>query len=386
VIDAILTDAAALAARSPSQVALYLRTNGWQSEATDGIAVRWTNVHDRDEFEVMQPLDPGLRDYPSRVHDVVQVLALVEGRSELDILQHISRVSTDVHNVRVFPGDEPPGLIGLDDGVQAYESLRSLVTAAAWSVAAKQPRAVQPARKPSEVTDYLRGVRIGPSTEGSFVLSVHTPVPPRLSPLEPAGADETTDEPFERRVSLRIYEAVRAAHQAANAALVDPDGLGLFTDVVPQGVSANLCEALVGLAGPAGHPVEVSVQLAPSRPWPRVLPPVRFRRDHYAVLESAARELRATSAEEDSVVVGNVVRLYREGASAGEVGIAGTVEGEDRLRRVWVGLTGDDYETAVRAHQEMRQVSVRGDIVRRGNRAYLTRPSGFQILSEPPGQ
>ena len=108
-IDAMLTDAAALAARSPSEVALYLRANGWQSEAPDGIVVRWTKVHGGDEFEVVQPLDPGLRDYPSRVHDVVQVLALVEGRSELDILQHISRVSTDVHLVRVFRVTSHPG-------------------------------------------------------------------------------------------------------------------------------------------------------------------------------------------------------------------------------------------------------------------------------------
>jgi len=253
-------------------------------------------------------------------------------------------------------------------------------------VSAHQPRAVQPARRPAEVVDYLRGVRIGPSAEGSFVLSVHTPVPPRLPSTHTVRAAGLSDEPFERRVSLRIYEAVRAAYDAANAALVGPDGLGLFTDAVPLGVSANLCEALVGLAGPVGHPVEVSVNLAPSRPWAGALPPVRFRTDHYSILESAARELRATSAEEDSVVVGNVVRLHREGGSGGAVGIAGAVEGEDRLRRVWVELSGDAYQTAVRAHEEMRQVSVRGDIVRRGNRAYLVRSSGFQILPESPGQ
>lgn len=74
------------------------------------------------------------------------------------------------------------------------------------------------------------------------------------------------------------------------------------------------------------------------------------------------------------MLVGNVVRLYREGSTAsGEVSVAGTVEGEDRLRRVWVELAGDDYETAVRAHRDMRLVSVRGDIVRRGSRSYLSR-------------
>lgn len=62
------------------------------------------------------------------------------------------------------------------------------------------------------------------------------------------------------------------------------------------------------------------------------------------------------------------------------------MEGDDRLRRIWVELDGADYESAVRAHQEMLQVSVRGDIVRRGTRSYLTRPSGFQVLPDPSDQ
>jgi hypothetical protein len=391
VINAIVTDPAVLAARTPSDLAMYLRSQQWRLDARNGIAARWTKVVGDDEFEVAQPLDSDLRDYASRVHDVVETLALVERRSELDILDHLSRVSTDVHLVRIFPADEAPGMIGLDDGVQAYESLRGLVTAAAYSVGAKQPRAVQPARKPTEFLEYLRGVRIGPSAAGSFVLSMHTPVPPKLSTEPPSSTDapeidEPLAEPFERQVSLRIYDAVRAAYQAANAALVDPDGLAAFTEGVASGISANLCEALVGLAGPAAHPLELSMMLAPSRPSRRRPTPIRFRRDHFAVLESAAAELRARSAEEDSVVVGNVVRLYRESsAGTGEVSIAGTVDGEDRLRRIWVELAGDDYETAVRAHTDMRLVSVQGDIVRRGTRSYLTRPSKFRMLPDLAG-
>jgi len=80
------------------------------------------------------------------------------------------------------------------------------------------------------------------------------------------------------------------------------------------------------------------------------------------------------------------VRFYRETVTgSGEVSIAGTVDGEDRLRRIWVELAGDDYETAVRAHTDMRLVSVQGDIIRRGTRSYLTRPSKFRMLPDPAG-
>jgi hypothetical protein len=272
--------------------------------------------------------------------------------------------------------------------VQAFESVRSLVLAAAYAVAADRPRAVQPARRPAEVSKLLREVRIGPPTEGSFVLSVHTPVPPRLSPAQPASLEsEIADlvepaEPFERLVSLKLYDAVQAAHSAANEALIDANGLDVFAQVVPAGVSANLCEALVGLGGESGHAFELSLRLAPSRPLRLArLAPIRFRRDHLPVLASAARELRERVPEEGVAVEGNVVRLHREGPGTGEISVAGTIDGEDRLRRVWMGLNDADYAVATEAHQEMSTVAVRGDLVRRGNRLFLTNPIGFRLIS-----
>ena len=82
------------------------------------------------ELELLQPLDRGLRDYALRVADAIFLLAKVEDRSELDILREVSTSTWDVHTLRLFPADEPAGLIGLEDGVLAYECLRSLVSAA----------------------------------------------------------------------------------------------------------------------------------------------------------------------------------------------------------------------------------------------------------------
>ena len=366
---------------------MYLRAADWNIRDRDRNGVVWVKPVGDDEFEVLQPLDSGLRDYPSRVGDLVSVLAVAEGRSELDILGDMANVLMDVHSVRTFPADHGPGLIGLDDGVQAYESLRNLVVSAAYATSVDQPRAVQPARKSAEVLTFLREVKIGVPSEGSFVVSVHMPVSPRLSQqpsLFDGGDPEATDpaEPFERRVSLRLHDAVRAAHRAATDALVSADGLDPFTGAVNQGVSANLCEALVGLGGEAGHPFEVSLRLALSRPLRmRKFEPIRFRRDHLPVLASAARELRETVADEGVLIEGNVVRLHREGSGPAEISIAGVIEGENRLRRVWMSLDDRDYGEAMRAHQEMRSVSVRGDLVRRGTRLYLTNPSALHLLA-----
>ena len=378
-------DSAALGARSPAELSTYLRAQGWVlAEQTDAAAT-WMMPADGDEFEVVQPLDPDLRDYAARMRDVLAVLGVVEGRSELEILRQISDASMDVHLVRLFPHDQPPGMIPIEDGVLAFESLRNLVGAAAYSVFSSRPRAVQPARKPHELATFLRGVRIGPGAEGSYVLSVHTRVPPRLSAQQPILTDEVGDEitepeAIERQVSLRILEAAQAAQKAADAALLTGAGLENFTLAVSRGVSANLCEALAGLGGVSRNPFELSLELAAARPADAQVAPIRFHRDHLPVLLEAATELRARTPEEDVAVVGDVIRLHREAHPSGEITIVGRVEEQEPLRRIWVGLSREDYQAATRAHQEERQVSVRGSLLRRGNRLVITHPTGFRVL------
>jgi hypothetical protein len=367
---------------------MYLRSTGWQLTERAGTVAIWVRATGSDgEFEVLQPLDPNSRDYAARVGDAVATLAVAEDRSELDILRAITDVSDDIHSVSIFPADEPPGLIVLEDGVTASESLRNLVVASAYPVFARQHRAVQPARKPQELSDFLRTVRIGPAVEGSYTLAVHTPVPPRLAQQPPLFDSETQpwsdDYPVGRQVSLRMYAAIRAAHAAAEAALLTSDGLDPFTEAVGKGLSANLCESLAGLGGSAGHPFEMSLSLAAVRAEPTQLAPVRFRRDHLPVLKEAAVELRARTPEEDVVVTGDVVRLHREAGGTGEITLAGRVDDQEPLRRIWLDLSEDDYATAMRAHEEMREVSVSGSLVRRGTRYVLTHPSSFRLRGEP---
>ncbi|WP_306203927.1 hypothetical protein [Actinoplanes sp. RD1] len=112
------------------------------------------------------------------------------------------------------------------------------------------------------------------------------------------------------------------------------------------------------------------------------MPAVRFRHDHFAILQAAAQELRERIAEEAVFVTGSVVRLHREAAEHGEISVAGTVEGDDRLYRVWMTLPEADYVQATRAHEQMLSVAVRGDLVRRGTRLLLRNPSGFTVLPE----
>jgi hypothetical protein len=201
-------------------------------------------------------------------------------------------------------------------------------------------------------------------------------LPRHLQRVRQRGPGWSERQRLERQVSLRLYQAVRAAHEAADAALLSANGLEPFTAGVDQGVSANLCEALAGFGGSAGHQFQISMTLAATRRNAANLAPVRFRRDHLPVLKEAATELRARTPEEDVAITGEVVRLHREGQSTGEITLVGRIEDSDVL-----DLPISDYEAAMRAHQEMRQVMVRGSLIRRGARFYLSGPTGFRVLA-----
>lgn len=160
------------------------------------------------------------------------------------------------------------------------------------------------------------------------------------------------------------------------------EGLDCFTGGIDKGISANLCEALVGLGGGGQHPFEIALEPAASRPILTAFAPVRFRRDHLPVLQQAAEDLRARTPESDVVVTGNVVRLHREPDSAGEITVVGRIDDQDALRRVWMELPASAYDIAMRAHERMCPVSVRGILIRRGTRLFLARPTGFEVLAE----
>ncbi|MFJ6214246.1 hypothetical protein ACIQGZ_13055 [Streptomyces sp. NPDC092296] len=317
---------------------------------------------------------------------MLETLATVEDRSESQIVAEISRSDADVQYVRTRPGGDP-GTMPIEDGVRAFESLQQWVLVNAVSASSDRHRLVQPSRKPAQALDFMRSVRLGPTLEGSYILTVYIPIPPLIGQmtLDAAGVGfPGIEQPFQRRVSLSLRESTIQAVAAADEVIRLGRGMDSFTERVAHGVNANLCEALSGLSSGSSDPVDIEFSWALSRPMEPTRPVV-VTSNHVAVLREAAQELRAQTPAEDVRVVGAVVRLHREGSMGpGEVSIAGIVEGDmnDKLRRVWFDLPEDSYGVATQAHERGATVSVTGTLARRGNRYVLQHPSDFYVIPD----
>ena len=371
-------DGQALASPVPRNIRLYLQMHGWQrqTEASAKPDV-WTWQTEDGMYEVIAPSSRDARDYRQRVAELLRTVAIAEDRSELDLLRDLTMVSYDIQYVHThFPS--PPGTAPLRDAAEAFAAAQAMLSAS--TAALEAPRLVLPSRRPSRTLELMQRVLAGPTREGSYVISIWVPVPPRLTQDEDLVLFDDPSEPFEREATKHLNRALAAARAAVSEALNTDDGLDAFVRRESLGISANLCEALANLAGEEAVGFDVQFAWSLERPVAGLEPRVAFNEESIPVLSEAARELRARLPEDEVRLRGNVVRLHREEQLGnGEVTIAGSVVDDPlgKHRRVSLDLAESDYELAIRAHQSFADVEVVGSLIQRGTRTYLRNTRGF---------
>lgn len=376
-----IRDEQVLRAIRPEELIAYLRSSGFREHGMlGGTAGLWRRRHDDDDVEILAPLDPTLGDFASRMLDALKTLEVVERRSQIDILRDIATSMADVVRIPATRADLRDGSLSIQEGLLFYQSARDLLLAAAC--AALEPRSHYPSRRPGPAVQYLERARFGQTERSSYVLTVLSPVPPRLSMIEGAEGAEELEEPYERKVTTTLMTAVQVAGAAAARANAT-GALDHFRQAAQAGVSANLCEALVGLSqlcDPA-RDLEISVTWAAARPGPREVPNrVRVPAGAVPVFSEAARIFRAQEPVPEFELRGVVLRLDRpEAATEGTVTILGLVEGHPR--KVELRLTELEYGLAVRAHADRLPVACVGDLRHRGHTFTLEHPRQFVVES-----
>ena len=384
---ATIRDASVLLSLPPLGVAAYLRSTNWrQVEMVGDKGSVWTlRSASGDEFEILLPLNRELNDFASRMGDLLQTLEVVETlesnhpRSQLEILTDITNATSDTVRIRLSSTNVENGTLPIEQGVRLVGQARDLLLAAACATV--QPRPLYQTRKPTQATDYLRQVRIGQTERGSFVLTIHSAVPPRLNVQNGFGLLEI-EEPFERRVTLRLAIALNAARSAAQHAGATGDWRP-FTEAVPSGVSANLCDAVVGMAAEgSADSVTLEFSWSPARAlYQRAPDRVLVASDMMPVLREAARIFRGTAPVEDFELRGMVVRLERpEGNPSGRVTVAAVFDAN--IRKVQMELQAVEYDLAIEAHRLEQSVCCEGELAREGRGYFLRNVRAFRIEAD----
>ena len=381
---ATIRDREALKAVSPAALAAYARSAGWQRGEIYRVH---SNVYaGRNRPEIIVPRTDSLGDYATAVSRLIAVFAKVADQDELTVYRSLVTGDRDVVRIRVADSDD--GSLGLNEGVDLVTGARDLIRSAACSLSRAQP--VYRAGAIQEARELLEQVRLGQTHQGSFVITVLTPVvPPLVEPVQQElfpelsddilQGDKDRDAPIQRQMTRRLVEALEAARESTEKTMAgDSDA---FAKGVEKGVSANLCDALASLIGPFPT-VDIGVSWARTRPSPLPQAIVRFGKADSPILQEAARRFRDRVPREGVHLSGFVQLLKRsETQDDGIIHLTTHIDGQPQAVRAI--LEQSDYGRAVQAHKDKAMVTLKGDLERKGQRWWLLNGQVESVLSLP---
>lgn len=355
-----------LVAVQPADVVSYLARAGWREAGTFGRAVVWIRAAVEDDFEVLVPDSTQLRDYPVRIAELIETVAQVEGRDEAAVLNDLQSPMVDVQHVRTQP-EGPSGTIPIRDGLKAVSGVHDLLLSVATTAPHGARAVVLPSQKPTYAWAFLDTVRLGPTSRGSYILRVETPIA-----LSESAADSTPPRDVVTHLRDALQNARSAAVQSARQRSLD-----VFTDYVSGGVSANLCEALTDIGGQQRNPFDVSFSWALRAPIADDGPSsVEFDSNVIGQIRQAGKHLRNLPIAESGTFTGRVIDLHQDTpTSLGRAVLQGTlvVDGETATdQKVIVHLPARVYQIAVTAHQNSRRITVTGQVRKPGRNPEIT--------------
>ncbi len=356
---------------SPAALSAYARATGWTRTESYGDS---SDVYVSDELpEIILPRTQRLGDYANVVSQLIDIFAEAAGTDELSMYRDLVTADRDVIRVRAAEGSD--GAVSVSDGIDLVCGARDMVLAAACSL--NDPRPVYRAGANREAMDYVRNIRLGQTEQGSFVINLLTPVvsPPMQQSLIP---DLEHDDPIERKMTRRLVSALRAARHATEQTMGGK--VDAFLQAVDNGVSANLCEALVKLIEPF-EALDVSLTWARTRPMNTPREVFHFGKGDAPILRAAARLFRDRGPKPDVLLFGYIQRLKgRHEETYGTITLRAYVDGQ--IQSVVAALTQSDYERAIEAHQQKAPVIMAGDLDRIGQRRRLLNPRVVAVIPQ----
>jgi len=357
---------------SSNQIRSYLVSNNWVESGNLGrIATIWHRPDsENSESEIILPEDANLRDYSARIRDILVALSEHENRIIEEIFADISTYFADIIKVRVVHDDVENGTIPLKDGVVLIERTLDLLTSATLSTLDKKRHFSNSRSK--EVSDFIDKARLGQTEIGSYIINVIAPINHYLF----------EDSSFSRSVTITLAKSLSAIKNIVDNKI--NDNMTTLDRAVEEGVSANLCDALIGLSGDQeSRDFQISVSFSYSKPQESNFPNKiehTFKASSIPYIKEASNYLKEKNyIIKDKKVSGIVNKLDRpSNKDIGSVTIKASIE--NREQNVTFELLPEDYLKAIRAHENKQLVECYGDICISPRSAKLINSHDFRVI------
>ncbi len=367
----------------PLYITSYLEATNWQVVSKyENIASIWQKYNNDRNIKIIVPTDTEIADYISRILDIIKVLSDIEQRSLNSIVTDILRANADTIRITAYKG-KPINALPLQDASNLLKNSLDMIASVAQSLI--KPRPCFRSRYSKEVEDFMNGLRMGHTEQGSFIVNIFSKTDPRLqnlfTPIEKKQELlSKDDEPLGRKTIMRISQLLPIAITAAN----NRDEQA-FMDSIKDGMSANFCEAVAEIAkicGDGGANIDISwAPVRPVMPYWNLKTNFNIRQDTADVLSEAAQQLRILAPEIDVEIRGYVVKCEKgETDNQGEIKVNDILG--DKERAVSIILNENDYRMAVEAHKDGLMITAKGDIEKQPKKQILNNIRYFEVIKE----
>lgn len=369
-----IQDREALMAVSPEALSAYACGAGWSKADSYGTD---SDVYVAEGLpEVILPRTQHLGDYAHIVSQLITIFARVAETDEISLYRALAMSDWDVIRVRAM-GAETDGNVAVSAGLDLVRGAHDMLLAAACSLQGN--KLLYRANK--EAQDYLNKVRLGQTEQGSFVVTLLSPVPSPIQQQLPLDADwVSSDDPVERQVTQRLADALAATRRAAEGVARGGDA-SVFYHAISRGVSANLCEALAMLIEPFSA-LDISLTWARTRPMATARTAIRFAQDSAPILREVAQSFREREPQLDVRLFGFVRRLKQDVQETDGTVTLQAFMNDGSVRSVTAVLNQTDYERAIQAHRSKAVVMAEGDLERNGPHWRLLNPNIKEIIPD----
>ena len=340
---------------------------------------RWVVFEDSNAIELAIPKNRRASDYHMYIDHVLKTLSFSQDIEPEIVAEDILSYDLDIFGAILDDSDGATS-ISMRSADVYFAELKQLLMYSASSEEKREPffkTALQKARK---VLDHFQ---FGHTVRGSFGYRIESKIKADNHVQYDMFANEPEPIiPHERKVMERIYKGLAATDKAVNMG-----DMSILTEGYTTGLNANMCTAILNLAGDKSDPIEYSFKWSKKISVQQELaatPKIKISRDHLEYLEAASEQLYRQNPACVSIE-GLVTDLSSKGDPESEEmdGRSITIQRltpEGRSQRVNVVLDRDAYLAAIKAHRDWKTVGVQGYLEYKSSKWHLTNPDGFKIL------
>jgi hypothetical protein len=373
-VKATIQDSSTLRSIEPNQIVAYLQEKGWQQyDLIEDKASFWILKDNVAEIaDILLPAHSHFKDFSIRISEILKTLENIEKRSQIDILNNVVNSLSDVIRIKLKHHEFCDGTVPLNNGYNLIRYARDMMLSAACSTVDSRKHFEK--KKPLEANEYLKKARFGQTKKGSFILTI-------ISPISLAKNENISDDPFERKVIKTLFNSLELAKKAAQKIDVSRIDFELPSNYIKEGISSNLCDALVGIYQ-SGKKEDIHIKLDSSSAiaMPNNIPTsIDFPSELMLAIYKIGKRLKANIST-NFEVVGEVVKLERQNRDTiGQVTLS--ITSDKRAKKIKVQLSDHDYDIAAQAHQDRLFVHCFGDLIKEGQIYSLANPRDFSIVS-----